>query len=193
MRRPPFRLSLLSICSVVILLFYGVDCSPDKDEPEEPDQCGAFVDDYYSHDLLNVDPADRYMYLDNGYAYYDYSAKLVSDVCAYKHVTGTISIGIYNDYKELVDYSAEVVYGVLYAYPIDVWEASEFTYYGTKYEGEYEFGMKHLYEDEPGWFLPTVTILIKDQGTPEKNHELFQKAIGLVHYRYKYYKIREDF
>ena len=179
-----------TIALFTFILFSATKCSSDDDQPEEPDKCGILVEDYVLWDTEDLKPEDHYLYIDEGYACYDYSAGLIEDVCAYKHVNGTFNIGINQNYSSVILYSCEVTYGILYAYPVMDFDVFEYDPPHIMYKGYYEFGMQHLYENEPGWFLPVCTVMIRDQGSTEENNEMFRNAIDVVSIEYAYYKYK---
>jgi len=191
MKTIPYRIGLILLCLIFVFPFYGVKCT-DNDEPEEPDMCGQVQTKTieWSYDYLQ--PEENFVYVEEGFYVYDYSPAVTEDVCAYRHVAGTVRIGMHHLYIQEVLYEAEVVYGVLFTYPILEWDSEAYGSDHIQYKGTFEFGMKHVYGDEPGWFLPVIRIFVWDQGTAEDTHEVLRTAIDYINLVYTYYEWQDN-
>ena len=183
------RTGLLFVSLVMITTLFGGMCDPD-DEPAEPDKCGPIVQKYKKWiNTENLNPADHYTYSENGLAIYEYAIELIDNVCAYQHIKGKFEVEKYINTSLI--YHAEVVYGVLYTYPITDWTLNEYSDAGLA-TGKFEFGMKSLYGDEPGWFLPMIRIYFGESGSLEETHEAFKERINYVLIEYEYYQWKDN-
>jgi hypothetical protein len=123
---------------------------------------------------------------------YEYATDLVEDVCAHNHIVGQIDISINKNYSSIFFYECEVVYGVLFTYPLMDWNSHELDEDNIVYTSIFEFGMKNVYGDDPGWFMPIVRINIKNQGSEEENHALMESTMNRIRIQCQYYKWKDN-
>ena len=185
-----FNTGMALLGMLVFFLFSSTTCSDDegpKQLPEEED-CGPKVTGAKTLGIAQINPADYYSYTEEGYAYYSFSNPSLEHVCALKHIKGKFYYFAVPEHADEIEVSAEVVYGILFTYPIGAysWKGESFGE-SVLVETEYDFGIKHVYGEDPGWFMPIMTISILDQGSVEANHELFRNAILEVGLRWEYY------
>lgn len=185
---------LLLFGFISIFLFSSVECNSKEGEkePVQGELCGKTKNtfEYWEKSNGTLDPASHYVYIEEGKAIYTYSIPSVSDVCTHKHISGSFIIYFLPDAGGQISKTAEVVYGILHTYPINDW-----SYGGSGGEhyvrADFDFGINHLYGDEPGWFFPMLYIGIDDQGSDENNHILFNELITKVSI-YTSYRIWKD-
>lgn len=170
---------------VALCLFSGLQqCSTDtKDkDPEqvEPDKCGPRVTDHNVHFgpffQIALNPEEHYNYVENGWAFYTYTLSSAEDVCAHEHINVEFRIQTWAEFGTDITYEAEVMYGILYTYPVMNWNSDNVGNELLMF-AKVNFGMSFLYGDEPGYFYPILTIKVRDQGSPEANHAFFSEAI----------------
>jgi len=190
MKRLFTRIGLIFLGLLFLFPIFGVQCN--DDEPEEPDKCGKYVSitKEWPNDFL--EPASQYLYMEDGYYVYEYSPGSIDDVCPHKHITGSIEFCLDPSHGTNVMYSAEVVYGILFTYPILEWDQDDYTEPYSLYTGNFEFGMKSVYGDSPGWFLPIVRIYILNQGSDQATHFMMINVINHIKLRYNYYEYKEN-
>jgi hypothetical protein len=126
-----------------------------------------------------------------GWAYYDFSiGQSQENVCTHKHVTGRFLVSTNKEYTARTRIKAEVMYGILFTYPITSWE-HEYTYGWDTKKQDFDVGLKGAFGDGPGWFFPIVTVSVEDQGSDQLNHEFFKKAVDKVLIDWYYYDYKE--
>ena len=183
------RVGLLFAGLVMISTFFGGMCDSD-DEPVEPDKCGPIVQKYKKWiNTGNLDPADHYIYSEEGLAIYEYAIELIDDVCAHQHIKGRFEVEKYINTSLI--YQAEVVYGLFNTYPITDWTLDEYGDAGLA-TGKFELGMKSVYGDEPGWLLPILKIYFAEGASLEETHEAFKEGVNHVLIEYEYYQWKDN-
>lgn len=180
----------------VILLFCRVDCSTKEGEkdPVEEDLCGPqiIIDTTWILEADNLSPEAHFSYIQDGKAVYSYILPTKEKVCAHKHLSGSFSISIRPDYVDQVTQTAEVVYGFLYSYPITKWDAGVDELNNTVWISTYNFGIKHVYGDEPGWFFPVFYVGFEDQGSEELNNDYFENAVRFIKFWIIYFEWKDN-
>jgi hypothetical protein len=192
MRKRLTRLGLYFICLVFISTFFGGLCNPEDDDAGEPEKCGALVQKYKKwKNTDDLNPADHFVKVDGSFAIYEYAIELIDNVCAHQHIKGTFEVEKYL-YTSLI-YQAEVVYGVMFTYPIgsDLWTLNEYGDAGLA-TAKFEFGMKNVYGDDPGWFLPMIKIFFPASDSLEETHKAFKERINYVLIEYEYYQWKDN-
>jgi len=191
MKKPILPLLVPVLGILVFCLFANLECNDDSKQddptPEPEDKCGPLKTLEKAWLNASLSPATYYNYVENGWAVYTYSVPSVDDVCAHKHVSILFFITVKDGYGADVLYEAEVMYGILYTYPVKTWEGYQGSYMGTA-----NFGMSFLYGDDPGYFFPLMTVKVRDQGDPNANYGFFLEAIEAIHIEYKYYKWKDN-
>jgi hypothetical protein len=85
------------------------------------------------------------------------------------------------------------LYGVLYVAPVSDWSSTDdVPGESTTRLGSVTVGMKFLYEDDPGYAFPILTLGIKDQGSEQLNHDYFKLVINKVAITMIYWKWKEQ-
>lgn len=191
MKRLLTRIGLILLGLIFIFPIYGVKCN-DNDEPEEPDMCGDVQTKVIEWTDQFLQPEAHFVYEEEGFYIYEYSVVTIEDVCAYNHVAGTINIGRHYLWAQEAQFEAEVVYGIFFTYPILEWESETYGTEHTNYKGTFEFGMKHVYGNDPGWFLPVIRLSVWYQGSDEETHQSVEDAIDYINLVYTYYMWKDN-
>jgi hypothetical protein len=166
---------------LVILLFCRVDCTGSKeDNPPAESPCGPHRDivkcwGAFTGDICSNLSETSYQYSINGdMAICTFTIDAIEDICAHNHIKGSFLVDLLPGNTTEVEIVAEILYGVLYTYPINEleWVINPGADYVTK-EAKFNFGMKFLYGDEPGYAFPILKISFQDQGSESENEGFF--------------------
>jgi hypothetical protein len=182
---------------VIILLFCRVECNSSDDPttqlPEDPEKCGPkVVNSKWWMDQVQLNPESHYSHHEDGWAIYSYNpGASYSNVCTHKHITGYFKIGIYSEFMAKVKVNAEIVYGILFTYPITEWHSDEQIITWEK-KADFNFGIKGSFGEGPGWYFPTLTVLVEYQGDVELTHAFFRQAITEIAIYSECYKYKEN-
>lgn len=179
-------------------LFCRVECTDSADDPQQPELCGSEENEFHfwkKYDSAVPDnelkPGDHYIATKEGWAYYEFAIdQSVENVCPDKHITGSFELWVHSDAADKIKQTAEIMYGILYTHPIASWEVFYGDIISDKRTGKFDFGIKHLFGEEAGWFFPTMTIIVEDQGDVELTHSFLKSNVSYVSITCSYYRMK---
>jgi hypothetical protein len=190
------KVSALVFASIMfIFLFCGVTCDnePDDSTLGVPEKCGPkkFDDIQWSSLVFsNLFPAEHFIATEEGLTYYSYSVPGSYDnVCPHEHVSGAFKVMMLPEVADKVVMNAEIAYGILHTYPITEWDFSFEDPHYVRYR-EFNFGISHLYGEDPGWFFPTLTIAIEYQGDLQLTHDYFEQNVFSIEIKSAWYEYK---
>jgi hypothetical protein len=175
------------------MVFCGMECNPDPEyEFADESKCGPVKKDGEVWAVYISYPAEFYSYKENDTVFYGFSVESIENVCAHAHVKGKFEVQFNKEHYQEFNASAEVLFSIFHTYPILSW-AHDFKleYYVAIHE-TYDFGMKNVYGDDPGWFLPVLNLSFKDQGSDQLNHAFLKSNVVYVIFEYEYHEWKDN-
>lgn len=191
-------LPVLSIISILVfLLFAGLQCNDDENEPTPPppdeDDCGEKVSSEFIYADLNNFALANYYHRNGDYAVYTFSVNTLENVCPHNHVKVTLEFNYTTSLRLELSIKSEVLYGIFFSYiiPYENWVLTESNNFTVDAKTIADFGIGPSFGSDPGWYKPFLELWITSSGNEDIDHQSIRDNVRNIKIRWEHYKYKE--